>query len=170
MRKPWASTAAAALLVAGSFGGVSLVTQQGANATQVTTTTETRLDTKHSMARALALFERWNRSLATGNPQKVANQYWPDGVLLPTVDGKVHDTRAERVEYFTHFLKQKPRGTWVEPVVRDIGPNRVLLMGLYDFAVVKDGKPGVVHARATFVFERRGDTWKILHHHSSKLP
>ena len=168
MRKPWASTAAAALLVAGTFGGVSLVTQQGANASQATT--ESRFDTKQSTARGLALFERWNRSLGTGDPQKVADQYWPDSVLLPTVDGKVHDTRAERVEYFTHCLEQKPRGTWVESVVRDIGPKRVLLLGLYYFAVGKDGKPGVVQARASFVFERRGGTWKVLHHHSSKLP
>ncbi|MCL1536223.1 SgcJ/EcaC family oxidoreductase, partial [Xanthomonas nasturtii] len=32
-----------------------------------------------------ALFDTWNAALATGNPDKVADLYAPDGVLLPTV-------------------------------------------------------------------------------------
>jgi uncharacterized protein (TIGR02246 family) len=35
------------------------------------------------------LFDRWNEALATLNPATVADMYWPDAVLLPTVSNEV---------------------------------------------------------------------------------
>jgi hypothetical protein len=35
------------------------------------------------------LFDKWNAALQTGNPERVADLYAPDGVLLPTVSNQV---------------------------------------------------------------------------------
>lgn len=37
----------------------------------------------------LALFDKWNAALATGDPQKVADMYAEQSELLPTVSNKV---------------------------------------------------------------------------------
>ncbi|MET9227761.1 SgcJ/EcaC family oxidoreductase [Lentzea sp. NPDC003310] len=119
---------------------------------------------------ASQLFDRWNASLATGNPETVADQYARDAVLLPTVAGHVHDTRAEIVQYFEGFLALQPRGTLVETKQRSLGGKALVLSGLYDFVLVRGGTPETVQARVTFVFEKRGRDWKIVEHHSSKKP
>ena len=42
------------------------------------------------------LFDRWNSSLATLDPEKVVENYAPDAVLLPTVSNKPRLTQEER--------------------------------------------------------------------------
>ena len=119
----------------------------------------------------MALFNAWNDSLATGDPVKVDAQYAEDAVLLPTLAAGVLDTRPARRAYFTGFLKLKPHGTWVESHTRILSPTAAVIAGLYDFAVTQNGKPAIVHARGSFVFERQPDgVWKIVQHHSSKVP
>ncbi|MFD4676007.1 SgcJ/EcaC family oxidoreductase [Lentzea sp. NPDC058450] len=154
MSKPLIATAAVVLLLAGT--GVAQAIEPRRDAAGRPSATE--------------LFDRWNASLATGDPRRVANMYAADAVLLPTVAGHVHDTRAEIVEYFTGFLALKPRGTLVETKQRALGGKALVLSGLYDFAITRDGAPETVHARVTFVFEKRGHDWKIVEHHSSKKP
>ena len=44
-----------------------------------------------------ALFDLWNSTLQTGDPEKVASLYAPDGVLLPTVSNKVRTDHAGKV-------------------------------------------------------------------------
>ncbi|WP_309107322.1 SgcJ/EcaC family oxidoreductase [Arthrobacter sp.] len=115
-----------------------------------------------------ALFEKWNASLATGDPAKVDAMYATDAVLLPTVASSVHDTSAERVGYFTAFLQNDPSGSVDEGVVRTLGPAAVSHSGLYSFTMGTTGE--VVKARFTFVYERINGEWKIVEHHSSKEP
>jgi hypothetical protein len=47
-----------------------------------------------------ALFDRWNQSLQTGDPQKVVANYAERSILLPTVSNKPRLTPAEKVDYF----------------------------------------------------------------------
>lgn len=61
-------------------------------------------------AKVAALFERWNKSLLTGDPAKVVANCAPDAVLLPTLSKKVRYTQKEREDYFRGFLKKKPVG------------------------------------------------------------
>lgn len=113
-----------------------------------------------------ALFNKWNASLATGDPAKVDAMYAADAVLLPTVAPGVHDTSAERVGYFTAFLQNDPTGAVDEGVVRTLGPSAVSHSGLYSFTMGTTGE--VVNARFTFVYERIHGEWKIVEHHSSR--
>ncbi|WP_416771068.1 hypothetical protein ACMGT0_00560 [Pseudomonas sp. RHF3.3-3] len=56
------------------------------------------------------LFDEWNAALQTGDAKKVAQKYLYDAVLLPTVSNKPRLTDAERIDYFEHFLANKPSG------------------------------------------------------------
>ncbi|HCT77100.1 MAG TPA: DUF4440 domain-containing protein [Micromonosporaceae bacterium] len=116
------------------------------------------------------LFTEWDAALATGDPQKVADRYAADAVLLPTVSNQVRTDRNGIVDYFQHFLEAKPRGTIITSVVSVLDPDTAVDTGTYRFALVKDGKQQQVDARYTFVYELRSGRWLIVNHHSSAMP
>ncbi|MBX9400895.1 SgcJ/EcaC family oxidoreductase [Lysobacter sp. BMK333-48F3] len=113
-----------------------------------------------------ALFDRWNGSLRTGDPDKVVANYAPDGVLLATVSNQPRTTPAAMRDYFVKFLKDKPVGTIDSRTVK-IGCNVVQDIGTYTFRFAS-GK--LVHARYTYVYEWENGKWLIAHHHSSAMP
>lgn len=113
-----------------------------------------------------ALFDEWNRALATLDPAKVADRYTTDAVLLPTVSNKVRAGHAEIADYFEHFLKGKPQGQILDSRVSVLGPDTALDAGTYRFTTAS----GPVDARYTFVYERTNGKWLIKHHHSSAMP
>ncbi|MGP2514550.1 SgcJ/EcaC family oxidoreductase [Yersinia sp. 2545 StPb PI] len=112
------------------------------------------------------LFERWNASLKTGDAKKVADTYFADAVLLPTISNQVRLTDAERVDYFEHFLEKKPVGKIDTRTIR-IGCNKAIDTGTYTFTFADKTK---VSARYTFTYAWNGSEWKISSHHSSAMP
>jgi uncharacterized protein (TIGR02246 family) len=123
--------------------------------------------TSKQKSEILALFDQWNKSLATGNASMVAANYAPNAILLPTVSNKLRYTEAERIDYFEHFLLKKPHGKIDQANVRVFG-DIALNSGLYTFTFSDGSK---VHARYTFVYQKQSDgRWLIIEHHSSKLP
>jgi len=113
-----------------------------------------------------ALFDRWNDSLKTGDAKQVANNYLSDAVLLPTVSDKVRLTEAERIDYFEHFLKNKPVGKIDSRTIR-LGCNKAIDTGTYTFRFADDSSAS---ARYTFTYAWDGQDWKISSHHSSLMP
>lgn len=117
-----------------------------------------------------ALFDRWNLALATNDPDAVAQRYWNDAVLLPTVSNTPRTSPAMVRDYFVHFLEKHPRGR-IDSRSVQLGCNLAIDMGTYTFAVMNEsGTPADVVARYTFVYAFRDGEWKILHHHSSAMP
>lgn len=117
-----------------------------------------------------SLFDRWNASLATLDPEEVAKQYASDGILLPTLSDIPRTTHEEIKEYFVHFLQKKPQGKIVKRTIK-LGCNIASDTGLYIFTVhEKNGKTNEVEARYSFVYEYDDDQWLIEHHHSSLMP
>ena len=113
-----------------------------------------------------ALFDRWNRSLLTGDPARVVANYAPGSILLPTVSNQVRITEAEKLDYFRKFLSKKPAGTIDRRVVR-VECNSALDAGLYTF---RFGDGSTVKARYTYTYAWDGKDWLITSHHSSALP
>lgn len=113
-----------------------------------------------------ALFDRWNESLKTLDPDKVVANYASDAVLLPTVSNQPRTNSAEIRDYFVKFLKQEPQGKIDRRIVK-AGCNVAQDVGTYTFRF-KDGQS--VHARYTYVYEWRNGQWLIAHHHSSAMP
>lgn len=117
------------------------------------------------------LFDRWNAALATLDANRVADLYAPDAVLLPTVSAEIRKTRAARVDYFKHFLENKPVGRIQERVINVLNRNSAIDTGLYQFTLTdKHGHRSKVDARYTFVYKLRGGRWLIINHHSSAVP
>ncbi|MEI7607816.1 MAG: SgcJ/EcaC family oxidoreductase [Rhodospirillaceae bacterium] len=118
----------------------------------------------------LALFGKWNASLQTGNPEAVAEMYSSkEGVLLPTVSNKVRTSRETIADYFKEFLKLKPNGTLNESHVTCYG-DIAINQGVYTFNIVRDGAPAQVQARYSYVYHKEDSGWKIVSHHSSRMP
>jgi uncharacterized protein (TIGR02246 family) len=118
-------------------------------------------------AQVRELFDGWNASLATLDPEKVADRYAPDAVLLPTVSNKVRTDRAAIVDYFVKFLQNKPQGTILDSHVTVLDRNAAIDTGTYRFTM---GDGSTVDARYTYVYERVGGEWLIVNHHSSAMP
>ncbi|WP_294002958.1 SgcJ/EcaC family oxidoreductase [Streptomyces sp.] len=87
------------------------------------------------------LFDRWNAALRTGDLEKVADLYAKDAVLLPTVSNEIRTDHAGIVDYFEHFLHNKPVGEKKRTIVKG---------GRWDLRAVQadagglaaDGEPG----------------------------
>ncbi|MEA5618683.1 SgcJ/EcaC family oxidoreductase [Cronbergia sp. UHCC 0137] len=117
-----------------------------------------------------SLFDRWNASLATLDPDKVVANYSDDAVLLPTVSNKPRLNHRQIRDYFVEFLKQKPQGKINQRVIK-IGCNTASDVGLYTFTLRdKKGKTTVVKARYSYIYDYQNGQWLIEHHHSSALP
>lgn len=128
------------------------------------------VDDLPSKAEIAALFDQWNMTLRTGSPHDMAALYDENGVLLPTVSNQVRSNRAEITEYFEEFQKLKPRGVINEQYIDVLDRNTAVNSGVYTFDVVRDGRADFVVARYNFVYEKRGDDWLIVSHHSSAMP
>ncbi|MEU9172108.1 SgcJ/EcaC family oxidoreductase [Streptomyces sp. NPDC048420] len=127
---------------------------------------------KPSQKQIATLFDTWNATLQTGDADKVAKLYAKDAVLLPTVSNKVRTDHAEIVDYFEHFLQNKPVGKKVQTVVNVLDSDSAIDTGVYEFTLTdpKSGDKRVVEARYSYTYEKENGVWKIVNHHSSAMP
>lgn len=114
-----------------------------------------------------ALFDRWNRSLQTGDPKQVVANYANRSILLPTVSNKPRLTPEEKEDYFHHFLENRPVGS-IDFRYIDIGCNTALDAGLYSFTYGKTKQK--ISGRYSFTYHWDGSQWLITSHHSSVMP
>ncbi|MGP3924510.1 SgcJ/EcaC family oxidoreductase [Streptomyces sp. 8N616] len=118
-----------------------------------------------------AQFDLWQAALATGDPERVADRYAPDGVLVPTMSNRIRTDRAGIVDYFEHFLAQKPEARITRSVVSVLDGNSAVDTGTYRFTLTEEnGSERTVDARYTFVYEKKAGNWLIINHHSSAMP
>jgi uncharacterized protein (TIGR02246 family) len=133
----------------------------------VPTSARTEVCTATSEKEIAALFERWNRSLLTGDRHEVVANYAEISVLLPTVSNVPRLTAVQKEDYFEHFLENKPTGR-IDSRTIVMGCNTAVDAGLYTFTFVKTG--AVVKARYTYTYRWDGTQWLITSHHSSAMP
>ena len=115
------------------------------------------------------LFERWNQSLQTGDPNKVTLNYARNAILLPTVSNQVRRNHKEIHDYFVTFLQNKPVGRIDYRSIR-LYCGVAIDSGTYTFRLTTNGQTREVPARYTFVYNKVGDQWLIAEHHSSAMP
>jgi uncharacterized protein (TIGR02246 family) len=115
------------------------------------------------------LFDRWNQSLQSRNPDRVIANYATDAILLPTGSNLPRTNDREIRDYFEHFLKLKPVAVINMRVIR-ISSNLSMDSGLYTFTLIKNGKKIEVPARYTFEYQKIDGQWLIVGHHSSIMP
>jgi uncharacterized protein (TIGR02246 family) len=136
--------------------------------------TQTRAQSAHvesckatSETEIAALFDRWNRSLQTGDPHEVVANYAERSILLPTLSNKPRFTPAEKEDYFHHFLENRPSGK-IDLRFIEIGCNTAFDAGLYTFTFARTGDS--VSGRYTYTYHWNGSEWLITSHHSSAMP
>lgn len=127
---------------------------------------------KATKAQIASLFDTWNAALQTRDSDKVADLYAKNAVLLPTVSNQVRTDRAQIVDYFDHFLANKPVGTKVKTIVNVLDSNSAIDTGVYRFTLTDHdtGEKRMVEARYTYTYEKIGGKWLIVNHHSSAMP
>lgn len=117
-------------------------------------------------AEVAGLFDRWNASLKSGDPQKVVANYAKGSVLLATLSNQPRITREQKLDYFSHFLQKHPVGH-IDFRVIEIDCNTALDTGLYTFTF---GDGSQARARYTYTYKWNGTDWLITSHHSSLMP
>jgi len=117
--------------------------------------------------------DEWIYCVNSGYAESINALYLSDAVLLPTFDGRVLTTPAERLVYFIKFKTRRGLHASVkECYITTLGPDSATANGLYTFRFLgEDGTEQSVRARFTFVYARQqeGD-WLIVAHHSSVAP
>ena len=114
-----------------------------------------------------SLFDRWNKSLKSGDPDQVVKNYAKNSILLATLSNKQRLTVAEKRSYFKFFLTNKPSGK-INTRKIEVGYDTAVDAGIYTFTFAKTG--AVVKARYTFTYRFNKNKWLITCHHSSRMP
>jgi uncharacterized protein (TIGR02246 family) len=63
---------------------------------------------KLTAAEVRTLFNTWADALRTLNPSTVADLYWDDSILLPTLSSEPRTNRSSKIDYFVDFLAKNP--------------------------------------------------------------
>jgi uncharacterized protein (TIGR02246 family) len=116
---------------------------------------------------ANAAVDRWSAAYSGNDPDTIAGNYWPDAILLGSVSPIISKGTQAIVTYFTPTKGTGNRNTIDERHIIVIDDTAVLVTGFYTFTRMVEGKPTPGPSRFTMLITRRGDEWRIAHHHSS---
>ena len=115
---------------------------------------------------ANAVVDRWSAAYGSNDTEAVVRIYWPDAILLGTVS-PVMSEGADAIRAYFSALK----GSGNKNAIGDrrtivLDDNAVLVTGFYEFTRMQDGKAVPAPSRFTMLIVKRGDGWRIAHHHS----
>ena len=112
------------------------------------------------------MFVKWNKALATLKPDKVAELYHSDAVLLPTVSDVPRTTTETIRDYFVTFLQNEPQGKILESYVTS-GKGWCKDVGVYEFKMKGSEEP--VKARYSFLYMCQLESYSFLYMYKSAL-
>ena len=118
-----------------------------------------------------APLQAWVDAFNSRDPQRITGQYADDAIFWGTTAKAIATTHEGLWAYFKDAAQRPDTRVTIDSVqLREYG-DLVIAGGAYTFADVKDGVASNVRpARFTFVFRREGDRWRIVEHHSSRVP
>lgn len=118
---------------------------------------------------ANAAIERWSAAYSANDVDAVVKSYWPDAIVLGTKSPVISTGTDAIRKYFTDL---KLQGSGNKNAIQEkhsipISDNAVLVTGFYEFTRMNEGKPVPGPSRFTMLVTKRGNEWRIAHHHSS---
>jgi uncharacterized protein (TIGR02246 family) len=116
---------------------------------------------------ANAAVDQWSAAYNSNDPETIGKNYWPDAVLLGTVSPVISEGTEAIVTYFTPTKGTGNKNAIDERRTIVVDDNAVVVTGFYTFTRTVDGKPVPSPSRFTMLVTKRGDEWRIAHHHSS---
>jgi uncharacterized protein (TIGR02246 family) len=121
---------------------------------------------------ALQVVQRWATAFNESNVDAIVGLYAPDALFFGTGSKALVSSPEQIRSYFEAALqKDKPRGAQLlDHSVKVLSDNVVLVTGLDRVSGTKDGTPYHADGRVSFLIEKRGGSWQIVHFHRSALP
>ncbi|HTV26043.1 MAG TPA: nuclear transport factor 2 family protein [Polyangiaceae bacterium] len=121
---------------------------------------------------AMAVVQRWATAFGESNVDAIVALYAPDASFFGTGSKALVTTPEQVRSYFEAGLnRDKPRGAeLLEHSLKVISDDVVIVTGLDRVSGTRDGAVYHADGRVSFVLERRGSEWKIVHFHRSVLP
>ncbi|WP_085315701.1 SgcJ/EcaC family oxidoreductase [Derxia lacustris] len=118
-----------------------------------------------------AAMQAWVDAFNACDPAALAALYEQDAALWGTVAPQLIESPAGIRAYYERACagEVKPKVAIAEESLRVYG-DTAIDTGSYAFALPRDGQMRVVPARFSLVFQRFGERWLIVDHHSSLLP
>jgi uncharacterized protein (TIGR02246 family) len=116
---------------------------------------------------ANAAVDRWSAAYSSNDPEIIAKSYWPDAILLGTVSPVISEGTEAIVTYFTPTKETGNKNAIDERHTIVVDDNAAVVTGFYTFTRIVDGKSVPGPSRFTMLVTKRGDEWRIAHHHSS---
>ncbi len=120
-------------------------------------------------------YQRWCSAIATadGRANDVVKFYAPNAILLPTLAPEILFNRKNggKHAYFEALTSKKNIRCIPEKLITRVYGNMAINSGFYQFSYTDErGQTKNIPARFTFVYEKMGDRWMIVNHHSSVVP
>ena len=121
---------------------------------------------------ALQVVQRWATAFNESNVDAIVSLYAPDALFFGTGSKSLVTSPAQIRSYFEAALqKDKPRGAeLLDHSVKVVSDQLVIVSGLDRVSGTKDGNVYHSDGRVSFVLEKRGESWQIVHFHRSALP
>jgi uncharacterized protein (TIGR02246 family) len=116
---------------------------------------------------ANAAVDRWSAAYSANEPETIANNYWPDAILLGTVSPVMSEGTQSIIKYFTPSKGSGNKNEINERRTITINENAVVVTGFYTFTRMVEGKAVPGPSRFTMLVTKRGNEWRLAHHHSS---
>jgi hypothetical protein len=110
-------------------------------------------------------------NFTTGNLDAIMNQYDDKAVMIDASNPDPSDDRKVTTGWARSFVSMKPADYKVTGRhIQLLGADAFVSSGIESFTVAAGAARPTVSARFTDVFQREGDTWKIVHEHVSMPP
>ena len=121
---------------------------------------------------AMQVVERWAKAFDESNVDTIVSLYAPDALFFGTGSKTLVSAPQQIRSYFEAALqKDKPRGAkLLDHSVRVVSDNVVIVTGMDRVSGTKDGNVYYADGRVSFVLEKRGAAWQIVHFHRSAVP
>jgi uncharacterized protein (TIGR02246 family) len=128
--------------------------------------------TGNTAQEALQVVQRWATAFDESNVDTIVSLYAPDALFFGTGSKTLVSAPEQIRSYFEAALqKDKPRGAQLlDHSVRVLSDDLVIVTGLDRVSGTKDGNVYSAEGRVTFVLQKRGAAWQIVHFHRSALP
>jgi len=117
-----------------------------------------------------AALQSWADAYNSHDPQRVAAEYAGDAVFWGTTSQTLRDAPEEILAYFSGLTRRPfARVTIGEHVVRIVG-DVALVTGHYTFTDRVDDREVSRPSRFSFAFRLANGRWRVIQHHSSRMP
>lgn len=131
-----------------------------------------RADSASPSDEATRVVQRWATAFGESDVDTIASLYAPDASFFGTGSKALVTTPEQIRSYFEVGLQRdKPRGALLlEHTVQVVSDDVVIVTGLDRVSGTKEGAVYHAHGRVSFVLEKRGSSWLVVHFHRSALP